>query len=122
MDSLPEPFAGWLASRGWRLRAHQAGLLALAASPALADAIDGDWCSPNGARHLTIDGPRIVTPTGVRMEGSYTRHTFDYVAPAREPEAGKRIEMRLLGETAVQFRPDGETQAQVWRRCARPIS
>jgi hypothetical protein len=32
------------------------------------------------------------------------------VAPAREPEAGKRIEMRLMGETAVQFRPDGDSQ------------
>jgi ATP-dependent Lhr-like helicase len=28
MESLPEPFAGWLAARGWRLRAHQAALLA----------------------------------------------------------------------------------------------
>jgi ATP-dependent Lhr-like helicase len=30
MDTLPEPFAGWLAARGWRLRAHQAALLGLA--------------------------------------------------------------------------------------------
>ncbi len=28
MDSLPEPFAGWLGARGWRLRRHQAELLA----------------------------------------------------------------------------------------------
>jgi len=30
MHTLPEPFARWLAVRGWRLRAHQAALLALA--------------------------------------------------------------------------------------------
>lgn len=108
--------------RAMRILVGTVGLLAAGLSPALADAIDGDWCSPNGARHLSIDGPTIVTPTGTRMSGSYTRHTFDYVAPAREPEAGKRIEMRLMGETAVQFRPDGDAQAQVWRRCARPNS
>ncbi|MBI1245234.1 MAG: ligase-associated DNA damage response DEXH box helicase [Alphaproteobacteria bacterium] len=28
MESLPEPFTGWLTRRGWRLRAHQAALLA----------------------------------------------------------------------------------------------
>ena len=35
--TLPEPFAGWLARRGWRLRAHQAGMLdaALAGRDAL---------------------------------------------------------------------------------------
>ncbi|MFY7782370.1 MAG: hypothetical protein ACOVQI_14620, partial [Tagaea sp.] len=27
MSGLPEPFAGWMAARGWRLRAHQAALL-----------------------------------------------------------------------------------------------
>jgi hypothetical protein len=108
--------------RGLQVFIVATGLCIAGLSPAFADAIDGDWCSPNGARHLTIDGPRIVTPTGARIEGSYTRHTFDYVAPAREPEAGKRIEMRLMGETAVQFRPDGDSQTQIWRRCARPNS
>lgn len=108
--------------RAMRVLLGASGFLLVAAMPALADAIDGDWCSPNGARHLTIDGPRMMTPGGARIEGSYTRHTFDYVAPAREVEAGKRVEMRLMGETAVQFRPDGESQAQIWRRCARPVS
>jgi hypothetical protein len=104
------------------LRACIVAFAAFAASPALADAIDGDWCSPDGARYLNIDGPRIVTPGGARIEGSYTRHTFDYTAPAREREAGRRVEMRLLGEHAVRFRPEGDGESQVWRRCARPIS
>ncbi|MBI3504886.1 MAG: hypothetical protein HY059_08590 [Proteobacteria bacterium] len=108
--------------RAMRVFLGAIGFLCLAVPLAHADAIDGDWCSPNGARHLTIDGPKMMTPGGARIEGSYTRHTFDYVAPAREVEAGKKVEMRLMGETAVQFRPDGESQAQIWRRCARPVS
>ena len=108
--------------RGFRIFVGAVGFCLAGLSPAFADAIDGDWCSPNGSRHLSIDGPKMVTPTGARIEGSYTRHTFDFVAPPREPEAGKRVEMRLMGETAVQFRPDGDSQAQIWRRCARPNS
>jgi hypothetical protein len=108
--------------RGFRLFLCVAAFAAAGAGAALADAIDGDWCSPNGARHLSIQGPKMVTPAGVAIEGSYTRHTFDYVAPAKDVEAGKRVAMRLMGETAVLFQPEGEPQAQTWRRCARPIS
>jgi hypothetical protein len=108
--------------RGLRVFLYAAVLVAGGAGVARADAIDGNWCSPNGARHLSIDGPRMVTPAGVAIEGNYTRHTFDYVAPAKDVEAGKKVEMRLMGETAVLFRPDGVAQAETWRRCARPIS
>lgn len=103
---------------------HWAGLALAAAilapGAALADAIDGDWCSPGGARHLHIQGAKIKTPGGVNMEGVYTRHSFDYVAPAGEREAGKRVAMRLVNEQTVLFRPDGEPREEVWNRCNRP--
>ena len=40
------------------------------ASPAVADAIDGDWCGGKGL-HLTIKGPEITTPSGVTLKGNY---------------------------------------------------
>ncbi len=108
--------------RGVRIFLVAGLLVAAGAGIARADAIDGDWCSPSGARHLSINGPKMVTPAGVAIEGDYTRHTFVYVAPAKDIESGKRVDMRLMGETAVLFHPEGAPQAETWRRCARPTS
>ncbi|WP_102225467.1 hypothetical protein [Acidimangrovimonas sediminis] len=96
-----------------------AAAAALVAGPALADRIDGDWCQPGSARALTIDGPRIVTPGGRRLTGEYSRHFFAYTAPADEPGAGTRIEMRLLSEDEVEVLTGDDFQS--WRRC-RPMS
>lgn len=95
-----------------------AGLaVAAIASPALADAIDGHWCSPDG-RHLAIMGSAITTPGGAQLEGHYARHNFSYVAPAGEPDAGALIRMQLAGETRVYVRVDGAGgEPQLWRRC-----
>ena len=89
----------------------------LSASPARADAIDGDWCSPDG-KHLTIKGPSIVTPGGVAMSGTYTRHAFSYVAAEKDTNPGVTIFMSLMNETTVQVR-EGTPVAQpiVWKRC-----
>lgn len=90
--------------------------------PALADAIDGDWCSADG-RHLSIAGPAIVTPGGARMEGSYTRHSFIYTAPTGEPGDGQEVQMRLLSETLVQIRfGPPESPVQTWHRCSPTTS
>ena len=43
------------------------------AGGARADAIDGNWCGPDG-RTLTIEGPRITTPGGTAMRGDHDRH------------------------------------------------
>ena len=43
--------------------------------PAVADAIDGDWCRADGKR-MSIRGPAIVTPAGQQANGNYTRHSF----------------------------------------------
>jgi len=84
---------------------------------AWADAIDGDWCSPEG-KHVSIKGPQIVTPGGAKMAGQYSRHAFSYVIPAPEPQSGATIFMSLMGETTVLVR-EGSPVAQpvTWKRC-----
>ncbi len=89
--------------------------MSLVATPALADSIDGDWCFTDG-RNFSIKGPEITTPTGKHLRGDYTRHTFDYMVPAAEPDAGKRVQMSLMGEYAVQVTPPGG-RTEIWRRC-----
>jgi hypothetical protein len=97
------------------------------AAPARADAIDGDWCYSDG-RHMSINGPTIITPAGRRTEGNYARHNFSYTVPPAEPGAGQFIAMVLLNEETVQLRagtdPAAAAQAtpQTWRRCQRPVS
>ncbi len=93
--------------------------LCLAAFPALADAIDGNWCRENGQR-VSISGPSIVTPGGAKTQGEYSRHAFSYVVPAGEPGAG--IEMRLLGEYDMQSRTAGTTVPLDWKRCGPATS
>lgn len=96
--------------------------LLLLVSPALADAIDGNWCHTDG-RRFSIRGPEIVTPGGKAMEGSYSRHWFSYIVPAPEPGTGQTIFMTLLNENTVHLRL-GETSAipETWIRCSPTIS
>ena len=93
------------------------GVSVFASSVALADAIDGAWCSPDG-KHLAIAGRNITTPGGAKLEGDYSRHAFSYVVPAAEPGAGATIYMQLMNETTVVVR-DGSPVAQpvTWKRC-----
>ena len=85
-----------------------------------ADAIDGEWCSGDG-RHLSIQGPTIITPGGTRMQGTYSRHSFVYTTPPNEASAGQEVFMQLLSETIVNVR-EGAASAQIWRRCAERTS
>jgi hypothetical protein len=101
-------------------------LAATLAPPALADRIDGDWCFPDG-RRFSIRGPAIVTPSGTSTTGDYSRHHFDYVVPASDPDAGKTVDMRLVNENTVYLWLGGvasETEAppQVWHRCLPEVS
>ena len=98
--------------------------LGLLASPAFADAIDGNWCHSDG-RRFTIRGPEIVTPGSKRMEGNYSRHWFSYMAPAPEPGAGQTIFMTLADEYTVHLRHgEGASAAppEVWVRCSPSVS
>lgn len=90
------------------------------ASPALADAIDGNWCRDDGKR-MAIDGPSIVTPGGHKITGDYSRHAFSYVVPGGEPGAGATVSIQLLSEHLAHAR-QGNGPVEEWRRCARGVS
>ncbi len=94
-------------------------MVAIAPGAAWADAIDGAWCHAEQGR-ITIQGPRIETVTGRRMEGDYTRHSFQYVAPGGDPGAGGTIAMILMGEDMMRVRAGG--REETWRRCGPPTS
>lgn len=89
-------------------------------SPALADAIDGNWCRADGKR-MSIDGPTIVTPGGQKTNGDYSRHAFSYVIPGGEAGAGGTVSIQLLGEYLAHAR-QGDSPVQEWRRCPPGVS
>lgn len=96
--------------------------LALSAGPALADAIDGDWCF--GGATLRIEGEDVRTPGGQDIKGDYDRHAFRYVAPAGDKDAGAEVLMQLLSDDdMVLFRRTGGTDSprEDWKRC-QPVS
>ncbi len=103
--------------RPWLLAAAALAL----ASPARADAIDGDWCRPDG-RRMTIRGSDIVTPGGRQARGDYTRHSFRYLVPAGEPGAGDSIEILLRNEYLAVARQGGSGDWQEWKRCSATVS
>jgi len=99
-----------------------AALTVASATPARADAIDGDWC--HGADHMHIEGPAILTPGRNRITGDYNRYRFAYVVPANEPGAGGQVRMVMIRgtETVHVDRPGGDpAKPEVWKRC-KPIS
>lgn len=93
-------------------------------APALADAIDGDWCHTPDNRRLSIRGPDMVTPGGKHMQGDYSRHYFTYTVPAPEPHAGATVYMQLLDENTVHLRVGNAAGAapETWLRCSPSIS
>jgi hypothetical protein len=94
--------------------------IVIAALPARADAIDGDWCAPDG-RRLSISGPAITTPGGARITGDYSRHHFRYVIPKTEPGAGETVEMSLRSEEEVWVLPRADAQIEAWHRCPNTV-
>lgn len=96
-------------------------LMVLIASPAHADRIDGNWC--RGMKHLSIDGPTIVTPGGTKMTGKYDRHGFQYVVPEGEPGAGETITMVQQHEELMQLTSSAKPDTvEDWIPCQRQIS
>ena len=106
---------------GWqtgamRYRAALALLPALLlATPAAADEISGDWCSPGGAQ-LRIEGAEIVTPGGQRTRGIYSRHSYEFVVPDGEVDAGLTVQMRQLSEERVRVTYEDRAPVE-WARC-----
>lgn len=101
------------------LSAMLAAAVLLSSSPARADRIDGNWCHRDG-RHMSIEGPTIVTPGGRKITGLYDRHGFEYVVPEGEPGAGAEVVMRQLNETTIEamtIAGGAPTPWEVWTRC-----
>lgn len=103
-----------------------AAVALLAAAPAWADAIDGNWCF--AAKQLAIRGPAIVTPGGTAMQGDYDRHHFSYTVPPGEADTGKTVVMVLLSETAMHLSVGAnaaeaaKATPELWRRCSATTS
>lgn len=94
------------------------GLIVLIVPPdiARADAIDGDWRRADGKR-MSIRGPDITTPGGIRTRGEYCRHAFSYVIPPGETGAGEQVAITLLSEYLAHARQGADnTPVQVWNR------
>jgi len=91
--------------------------LLMPASPARADRIDGNWCYKD--RHMSINGPTIVTPGGTRMKGLYDRHGFQYTVPDGEPDAGAMVNMIQFNEQTIQVMTveGGTRRVEIWNRC-----
>jgi hypothetical protein len=97
-------------------------VMMLHAPAARADAIDGSWCHADG-RHMAIEGPAIVIPTGKKIAGRYDRHAFDYVVPAGVRDTGTAVSMILVDDDTIHLTMgDAKEAVQVWRRCALPTS
>jgi hypothetical protein len=91
---------------------------------AQADAIDGDWCHAEAGR-MEISGPHIVTPGGTQMQGIYGRHSFSYIVPTIESNAGATLNMILIDDDTVHLTNGSSTVSptpQIWRRCPASVS
>jgi hypothetical protein len=94
----------------------------LLASPARADAIDGNWCRADG-KHMAIRGPDITTPGGKQTRGNYSRHAFSYVVPEGEAGAGETVEIILRNEFLAHSRQGAaDAPLQEWKRCSPTVS
>ncbi len=87
-----------------------------------ADAIDGSWCHADG-RHMSIEGPAIVIPTGKKITGDYDRHAFNYVVPTGERDTGTAVAMILVDDDTIHLTMgEAKDAMQVWHRCTLPTS
>lgn len=96
-------------------------LMALSANAALADRIDGNWCSPDGMTNVHIDGPELTMSPGITITGQYTRHEFLYSLPEGDPNAGTEVYMRQLSEEQANVFV-GEADPVIWHRCRAVVS
>ncbi|MFM1814837.1 MAG: hypothetical protein RLZ98_1532 [Pseudomonadota bacterium] len=87
----------------------------LSSTPAHADRIDGEWC--NAGLSMRIEGPKVTTPAGNVLEGTYGRHDFTYVVPPGETGTGTRIDAELVNEEEMRVKAGPAGAPVVWRRC-----
>jgi len=80
-----------------------------------ADEISGDWCSDGGA-NVRIEGDQIRSPGGQMTSGLYSRHSFEFIVPDGEAEAGLTIFLQQLSEEQVRVTYEGR-DPEIWNRC-----
>jgi hypothetical protein len=99
-------------------------MLVFAAGTASADPLDGRWCMAGGGR-MSIDGPLVTTPGGVRMRGEYDRGSLVYAMPGLEPGSELRVSLTLLDEERLKMainRADAkDARPEIWHRCGPPM-
>lgn len=89
--------------------------------PALADSIDGKWCSEDG-RRIEINGSAGIWGRSLSISGDYFRYTYLFQMPSGEPEAGQKVEMRFRRSDQSIVVRIGEGEGKVWRKCSAEIS
>jgi hypothetical protein len=89
------------------------------ATPASADAIDGDWCL--ASKHLSVKGSEITLPTGTKIQGQNNHHEFLYQVPVGQADAGSLIYLQQQNEemmTRYQVKNGKAVDGESWMRCA----
>jgi hypothetical protein len=102
-----------------------AAFISASKQAAVADRIDGTWCSPEG-KSVSIVGPNVVTSRGTAVDANYNRHHIDYAIPAGEPDEGGTFRADQLNDNQIRVvltGADGEPkgEAQIWTPC-KPVS
>jgi ATP-dependent Lhr-like helicase len=114
MGGLPEDFAAWFAAKGWRLRPHQAAMLAAAA-----DGVDALLIAPTGGGK-TLAG---FLPSLIARAGGGGLHTL-YISPLKAlatdvarnlmtPVTELRLDLRIetrSGDTSAEARAKQRVQ------------
>ena len=93
-------------------------MLLVSVCPAIADAIDGQWCL--GASHFEINGPNIRTPGGNDNHRQLRPSRLHLCRPAERGRRGHAIVMALLNEETVRL-TRGTSAPETWKRC-KPVS
>jgi len=112
----PEIREDAMANRYYTLVLACVGATMVLPATARADAIDGDWCAPDGPAQIHISGSNINTPSGTLTTGNNSRHAFSYIVPQWDPGSGDKVDMQLINEEEVRLTVnDGEPE--IWRKC-----
>ena len=103
-------------------RSFLVALCILGALPALADSIDGIWCTKDGKR-VSINGPEITLPDGVKTKGAYGQYEFLYFALPNDPEPDAQFFLKLRGENSMDsyvIKNHHRSDPTKWDRCVAP--
>lgn len=88
-----------------------------------AQTLDGDWCSVDGVRTMSIQGPTIVIPDGSRITGQHEESFFRFHVPADRPKAGGTVSMVLLDHDTMRLTDAADrwlatvVAGELWHRC-----